>query len=340
MAASAAVAFVVVVAGAGSGCSGGDDPPPLPTEAPSDAALLAARPYSPTVPAGYTASQSWPLLIVLAGYGDHAVDTSAWLGFTKLAADEGILLVTPDPDPAQLRLAWDPGPDHAPNFDVEYLRAIIRDMERRYSVDRARVFVAGHSLGAHMAHRMGCDDADDVVAIFALAGQVAMMPADCAPTRPVSVVQVHGTDDMVIGYYGDVQDNPPDPGIPSAHQTVAVWARNDRCADAIADTGARLDLDSSLAGNETTVEAYGGCARPDGTGGLPDGGAFPDGGITGPGVLDGGAFASNIDGGIADGGVAGTVGVELWSIVGGSHDPVVTDPFAPLVWRFLVEHRR
>jgi polyhydroxybutyrate depolymerase len=226
---------------------------------PSDSELLASRPYTATVPAGYSDSQSWPLVLVLAGAGDEGTDTAEWLGFTQLAMDQGVFLVAPDADPLSARYVWDPSPVHFPHFDVEYLTAIIHDLESKYSIDPKRVFVAGHSVGAHMAHRMACDDSADVVAIMSLAGQVSMVPSECAPAHAVSVVQVHGTADQVIGYYGDLQNDPPDPTIPSAHQTVAVWARNDLCTGAIAATGVTLDLDSVLAGNETTVEAYAGC---------------------------------------------------------------------------------
>jgi polyhydroxybutyrate depolymerase len=229
---------------------------------PSEAELLASRPYLATVPSGYSASKSWPLVIVLAGFGSQGSDAAAYLGFTRLAADQGIFLVAPDPDPLHARYAWDPSPTHFPNFDVEYLTAIIHDLEAKYAIDRARVFVVGHSLGAHMAHRMACDASADVAAIASLAGQVPKSPADCAPTRAVSVVEIHGTADQTIGYNGDVQNVPPDPTVPSAHETVAVWARNDACTGAIAATGTTLDLDSSLAGSETTVEAYAGCPSP------------------------------------------------------------------------------
>lgn len=286
-----------LAAAACSSRAGAPDAGMPPTGAPpSEAALLASRPYTVTVPASYTAAQPWPLLVVLAGFGGRGVETSAYLGFTQLASDRGVFLVTPDADPSQGRYAWNPSPTHAPDFDVEYLTAIIHDLESKYAIDHARVFVAGHSLGAHMAHRMACDASADVVAVMALAGQVSKNPADCAPTHPVSVVQVHGTDDGTIGYNGDVQNVPPDPAIPSAHETVAVWARNDLCTGAIAATGMTYDLDSSLPGNETTVEAYAGCPT--------------------------------------------AIGVELWSIMGGIHRPLLTPAFAGIAWGFLTAHAR
>jgi polyhydroxybutyrate depolymerase len=245
------------------GCGGGNASPadlgPPDMTPPSEGELLAERPYDVTVPAGYDAANRYPLLIVLAGFGGMGIQTSAYMGFTGLAASEGVFLVTPDADPLRARYAWNPNPVHFPDFDVEYLTAIIHDLESKYSIDHGRVFIAGHSLGAHMAHRMACDASEDVAAVVSLAGQVAKDPADCAPTRAVSVVEVHGTADQTIGYYGDVQNVPPDPSIPTVHETIGVWARNDVCTGPLAATGVTLDLDSALAGNETTVEAYGAC---------------------------------------------------------------------------------
>lgn len=277
-----------------------------PLVAPPDDVMLKDRPYTAMVPPGYSASQQYPLVLVLTGFGGDPAHTASYLGLAQLSSQRGFFLVAPYPNATILPVGWNPNPIHYPQFDVEYLRALIHDMEKKYSIDRARVFVAGHSLGAHMAHRMACDDSEDVAAIMALAGQVAQAPADCAPSLPVSVLQVHGTADKVIGYYGDVQNMPPDPSIPSAHQTVAVWGRNDKCAGAIAATGQTLDLDANLAGSETTVEAYAGCPP------------FDD----------------------ADAGMSAPIGVELWSIQGGSHDPSFTPAFAGLAWDWLLAHAR
>lgn len=252
---------VLALAACSSSAGGGaaDLGPPDMTP-PSDAELLASRPYYPLVPAGYSDAQTWPLLIVLAGYGGRGATLSSYLGFTQLAMAQGVFLVAPDATlDANASYAWNPNPEQFPQFDRQYLTAIIHDLEAKYAIDRGRVFIVGHSLGAHMAHRMACDAAADVAAIMSLAGQVSKDPPDCAPSQAVSVLQIHGTDDMVIGYDGDVQNDPPDPSVPSAHETVAVWARNDGCTGAIAATGRKLHLDTSLVGDETTVEAYAGC---------------------------------------------------------------------------------
>jgi polyhydroxybutyrate depolymerase len=301
--------FAIVLAVALVGCHASSYAPDLGAPSltpPSDAVMLADRPYTAVLPPNYSPAQTWPLVLVLTGAGGDPVATAHWLGFTQLSSARGFFMVAPYPDASILPVGWNPNPFHYPQFDVEYLRAIIHDMEKRYSIDRARVFVVGYSLGAHMAHRMACDDSQDVVGIMALAGQVAQPPPECAPVLPVSVVQVHGTADSVIGYYGDVQNVPPDPSVPSAHQTVAVWGRNDKCTGGIAATGVTLDLDAIIPGSETTVEAYMGCPP------------FED----------------------VDAGSSSPVGVELWSIKGGTHMPSLTPGFAGLVWDWLTAHAR
>jgi len=232
-------------------------PPPTP---PSDATLLARRPYKEYVPATLPAGPA-PLIVVLAGYGGLSSDTAKYLGFTALADAQGILLALPNGSrDSNGVIAWFVGPTHSPHWDVEYLRAVIRDMESKHAVDPKQVFVAGHSQGGHMAYRMACDDAPDVTQIMVLAGQAPKEAVDCAVARPVAVVHVHGDEDEVIGYSGDIQNSPPDPTVPSAHESVATFASYDHCQGAIADAGVSYDFDKLLPGAETTVEAYSGCA--------------------------------------------------------------------------------
>jgi polyhydroxybutyrate depolymerase len=135
-----------------------------------------------------------------------------------------------------------------------------------------------------MAHRMACDHADQITAIVSLAGATWRDPSKCVPARPVSVLQIHGTDDTVVDFHGSALH-------PGATDTVAQWRKSDGCLQA-PTTAAPLDLVTDLAGAETTVTAY------------------------------------------VDGCRAGTR-VELWTIEGGSHVPMLSPNFASTVIDFL-----
>ena len=72
-----------------------------------------------------------------------------------------------------------------------------------FSIDR-RIGVVGYSNGGFMAHRLACD-ASDLVTKCQLAGTSWAQLERCAPTNPVSILQVHGTWDMITRYEGQAR---------------------------------------------------------------------------------------------------------------------------------------
>ncbi len=236
------------------------DEPPIPTPAPvveptlpPDDELLASRPFTVIEPPDVDAGTPLPLLVALHGYGNSGSGLDRQFRLTQLAATRGALLVLPSGVTdatgskgwhAQYAIAKYP-------FDREYLRALVLKVMNTRAVDPARVYFFGYSQGAHMAHRMACDSADLVAAVVSVAGQAPL--TSCAPSRPVSVLQVHGTDDEAISYLGA-----PSRGIQSAHDTINLWGRLDGCG-ALENTSRTLDLSDLIDGRETTVEAFATC---------------------------------------------------------------------------------
>jgi len=232
--------------------------PPVEPTLPPDAELLAARPFEVITPDDYDGGTPLPLLMALHGYGSTGATLDSDFDLTRLAQRRGFLLVLPDGTiDGHGFHAWRPLAVAKTPFDREYLRAVLQSIKANYAVDPARVFVFGYSQGGHMAHRMGCDSADLVAAFASLAGQVPTDPAVCQPARALAALQVHGTADEAIAYDGDTTP-PIDPHIPSAHQTIAVWGRNNGCG-ALVPTVRTLDLSLQVDGDETTVEAFDGC---------------------------------------------------------------------------------
>ncbi len=235
-----------------TGCTEEPDVPP-------DAELLAGRPYHLMVPASYAPDRPAPLLLVLHGYASSAAAIDTYYHFGDIAEREGFLYARPEGTlDAAYNRAWNYSPIHFPPWDVDYLRAVITDVRAHHSVDPRRIYVVGLSAGGHMAHRAACDLSDLLAAAISVAGQVPLDPRRCAPAHPVSVLQVHGDADEVIGYDGDLQ-KPPDTSIPSAHQTVNRWADNDACSGPLTPTDQRLDLLPGIDGPETRIESFSGC---------------------------------------------------------------------------------
>ena len=53
-----------------------------------------------------------------------------------------------------------------------------------------------------MALRMACERADLFAAVVSHAGAAFENPASCTPSEPVSVLHIHGTEDMTILFDG------------------------------------------------------------------------------------------------------------------------------------------
>jgi polyhydroxybutyrate depolymerase len=131
---------------------------------------------------------------------------------------------------------------------------VIDDIESKYDIDRARVFVGGHSNGAMMAQVLACRSAKRIAGVFSYAGALWSNTSLCNPDDPVSIVELHGDMDTSVPYYGGSNTAfPGGPPYPSAVTTVETWASLDNCAGTLANTGASLDLVPSLAGSETTL---------------------------------------------------------------------------------------
>jgi polyhydroxybutyrate depolymerase len=220
---------------------------------------LDKRPFRLHVPRSYDAATPAPLVVLLHGFTASGGVQERYFKLTAESDRRGFLYALPDGTPdRQDRRFWNAteaccdfgraGPD-----DSTYLRRLIDTVKASYSVDASRVYLVGHSNGGFMAYRMACDHASEITAVVSLAGAATGRPASCRPSRPVSVLQIHGTEDRTIHYGGgSIGGN----DYPSAAGTVATWRRLDGCADR-ADTSARpLDLDASKAGRETTITTY------------------------------------------------------------------------------------
>jgi polyhydroxybutyrate depolymerase len=248
----------------------GNNPSTTAADAGPDAAsLVAARPYTLVVPASYDKSKPTPLLIMMHGYGVDGSLEDAYMQLTPLAQAHGFLYAYGDGtlDPKTGARFWNATDaccdrNGIPVDDVAYINAIREDVSRKYNVDAKRLFLLGHSNGGFMAHRYACDHADQVAAIVSLAGGVWKDASRCQASEPVAIAEVHGDQDSVIAYDGGTFTDSTGKvnAYPSAHQTVAIWAAKDACAQALADSGT-LSLDTALPAGSTQVERYGACAR-------------------------------------------------------------------------------
>jgi polyhydroxybutyrate depolymerase len=163
-----------------------------------------------------------PLVLALPGAGQTARDFAAYTGYSRLADSERIAVAYATASGS--RPLWnvtDQIPGH--EQDVPYLRAVIPAVVKAACADPARVGVTGVSNGGGMSARMACDAADLIAAAAPVAGGYGALP-DCRPSRPVPILEIHGTADEIVPYHGK-----GDPVRGDVASFLAQWRRLDGC---------------------------------------------------------------------------------------------------------------
>lgn len=182
------------------------------------------------------AAQPRGLVINLHGAGMTGSQQAAVTGYDAVADQHGFVVAYPDGVDA----AWADGrgaspPDRQGVDDVGFLAALIDRLSVEYRIPPGRVFVTGMSAGAFMANRLVCERADLVTAVAPVAGTLGAA-TPCAPSRPVSVMAVHGTADPVVPFEGGPMVGRGGPStIVSAPALAERWREINRCPGPLVD---------------------------------------------------------------------------------------------------------
>ncbi len=172
------------------------------------------RQYKVHVPQSYDPAAPMPLVFCIHGLGQTPVlfcINSAKMPEKSDAA--GFILVMPN----GFQNSWNGGTccggaSTAQLDDVALIRAIFEEVATHLNVDLDRVYATGHSNGGYLSYRLTCEAADLFTAVAPSAGAIGINtigggtnPASdftvCEPSRPISVLDVHGTQETP-GYTG------------------------------------------------------------------------------------------------------------------------------------------
>jgi polyhydroxybutyrate depolymerase len=173
----------------------------------ADPALSAGatrRSYRLHVPAGYRPDRAVPAVLLLHGNGGSAADLDDVSGLSELGDRRGFLAVYPEGlSVGAGRPFWaaagriEDGVD-----DLRFTADLLDDLQARLCVDPARVAAAGFSAGGGVVAAMACDLAGRVASAAVVSGALYAEPGECRPSRPVPLLDIHGTDDPVVPYGG------------------------------------------------------------------------------------------------------------------------------------------
>ncbi len=205
-----------------------------------------------------------PLVIMLHGAFGNAEQAERSYGWDELADSEGFVVAYPD----GLNRAWnvDGGgccgrPAREGVDDVAFITAAVADIVKNVSINPAHVYATGISNGGIMTYTLACN-----TAIFAAIGPDAATQLNlCRSPHPTSVIQIHGTADLLVPYKGGHGLSLIDgPSVPDVN---AFWRNADQCsAPTVMTSGTVTTSTAGCADNRSVVLVTvdgGGHAWPD-----------------------------------------------------------------------------
>lgn len=224
------------------------------------------RTYVLHVPPG----QPSGLVINLHGAGQTGAVQAAVTNYNAVADQYGFVLAYPD----GIDMSWADGrgasvPDREGVDDVGFLSALIDQLTRDFAIPPGRVFVTGMSAGAFMANRLACDRADLVSAVAPVAGTLGI-GVPCSPSKPVSVMAIHGTADPVVPFGGGPMVGRGGPSdIVGAPALAERWSTLDHCPGAPVEDPNGFQATGCAGGTEVVFVSIDGAGHT-----WPAGGAF------------------------------------------------------------------
>ena len=196
------------------------------------------------IPTRWDGKTAVPVVLSFHGLGSAADQQRTNDGFVAKSDEQSFIVVHPQAGGTlgNLGAAW--------NLDgtseVDYVTALLDDLEGRTCVDPSRVYATGLSYGGAMTDLLACNMADRIAAAAPVSAYLPKIP--CKPSRPVPMISFHGVEDELLPYDGGGRSSQ----VPF-EAWGSDWAKRNGCRGAAKERQ-----------YEPTVEelAYSGCEQP------------------------------------------------------------------------------
>ena len=226
-----------------------------------------ARQYWLHVPPGHDPAKPAPLVIVLHGHGGSGKSMIGSTGFDAIADREGFVVAyLQGTKGSDGKTGWNNGISPQLGItvnDVKFVRSVAGELKTKLGIDTRRIYAAGFSNGAFMAHRLGAQASDLLAAVGVVEGTVGTQQddgawIDIAPAKgPIPIAIMHGKQDQTVLYDGGTGGNGHT--VRSVAYAVTRWTKTDGCTGKPTKTVLvpkkviTTDYTNCIAGNEVLL---------------------------------------------------------------------------------------
>ncbi|ANY07819.1 alpha/beta hydrolase family esterase [Pseudonocardia sp. HH130630-07] len=184
------------------------------------------RRYQLFVPEDYDPARPLPVVLAFHGRTSNGAEVENYTGLSKLPA---IVVYLEGAESAKTKAqSWQGAPySEAGVDDVAYTATVLDQVEAATCADTNRVYATGKSNGGGFTEILACRMSDRIAAIAPVAAAFYRTgEPECAPGRPVPVIEFHGTADTTVPYAGGGAEKPT----PPIMDWVNGWVARNQCA--------------------------------------------------------------------------------------------------------------
>jgi len=162
-----------------------------------------SRDYAVYLPTNFSASDTYPVVLNLHGYGSNGAQQALVSEMNDVADTANFLVVYPEGTlDATFTTFWNANYG-ATVDDIGFLNALLDTLISNYNIDTNRIYSTGYSNGAIMSNTLACAT-NRFAAIAGVAGTMSYLQKSiCNPTSQIPVMHIHGTADAVVAYTGN-----------------------------------------------------------------------------------------------------------------------------------------
>ncbi|KAF1344837.1 putative ferulic acid esterase [Delphinella strobiligena] len=209
------------------------------------------------IPTNYDIDLPTPLMFSFHGHGRNGSWHENLTQFSNELFNPDMFVVYPN----GINEIWQGDPNATDYDDISFVLELMKSFEDEFCIDKSRIYSSGQSNGGGFTlDQLACNaTASNKFAAFMggsaaayqgtsnISCDPATVPIPCSPGRPfIPILEIHGTNDTTIAYYGGPRKNHCLPTIP---HFVTEWAERDGLGGS--------NISTSLDGGNVTKYEFG-----------------------------------------------------------------------------------
>ena len=170
-----------------------------------------------------------PLVVVIHGYTSSAENIMSYSRMNEVADREGFAVVYPQgtidsQGNAFFNVGYEFNQASKIN-DVSFIRELVLYLREEYQLSKKNIFATGMSNGGDMSYLLACTSSDLFSAVAPVAGVMMKETLDnCNPKKPIPVFEIHGTNDKISFFEGDIENEGGWGSYYGLPETIQFWA--------------------------------------------------------------------------------------------------------------------